>query len=73
MFFPLHTLITDAIESGGGSTQLIRILNRMGICSSADTLARSIQYRVKEQEIRGPEEDCMRNIPTIISTDNIDF
>ena len=71
--FPFHTLITDAIESGVGSAQLIRILNRMGICSSADTLARSIQYRVKEREIRGPEEDCMRNIPTIISTDNIDF
>ena len=63
--FPFHTLITDVIESGGGSTQLIRILNRMGICSSADTVARSIQY--------SPEEDCMHNIPTIISMDNIDF
>ena len=70
---PFHTLITDAIESGGGSTQLIRMLNRMGICSSADTLARSIQFRVKEREIRGPEEECMCNLPTIISADNIDF
>ena len=42
--FPFHTLITDAIERGGGSTQLIRILNRMCICLSADTLARYIQY-----------------------------
>ena len=42
--------LSHAIESGGGSTQLIRTLNRMGVCSSADTLARSIQFRVKERE-----------------------
>ena len=70
---PLHTLITDAIESGGGSTQLIRMLNRMGICSSVDTLARSIQFRVREREIRGPEEQCISTLPTVISADNIDF
>ena len=70
---PFHTLITDTIESCGGSTQLIRILNRLGVCSSADTLARHIQCKVKEREERGPEQDCARNVPTIISADNIDF
>ena len=70
---PFHTLISDTIESCGGSTQLIRILNRLGVCSSADTLARSIQSRVQEREKKGPEQDCARNAPTLISTDNIDF
>ena len=35
---PLHTLITDMVESQGGSALLIRILNRLGICSSSDVL-----------------------------------
>ena len=70
---PFHTMITDTIESCGGSSQLIRILNRLGVCSSADTLARTIQCRVKERERVGPEEECSPHTPTIISVDNIDF
>ena len=70
---PFHTLITDTIESCGGSTQLIRILNRLGVCSSTDTLTRHIQCKVKEREERGPEQDCARKVSTIISADNIDF
>ena len=73
MIGPFHTIVTDTIESCGGSSQLIRILNRLGVCSSADTLARSIQCRVKERERNGPEEECWRYAPTIISMDNIDF
>ena len=37
--FPLHTLLTDVIESCGGSTCLVRTLNRLGVCASADTHA----------------------------------
>ena len=70
---PLHALITDALESYGGSTMLIQMLNRLGACSSADTLARVIQYRVEEREKRGVEQDCNPNSFTIISADNIDF
>ena len=65
--------LTDTTESCGGSIQLVRMLNRLGVCSSADTLARAIQYRVKESENRGPDQDCVPNAITIISTDNIDF
>ena len=72
-YLPLHNLITDMVESFGGSALLIRILNRLGICSSADTLARSIQYRVKESEQKCPEQECKPNSVTIISADNIDF
>ena len=49
------------------------MLNRLGVCSSADTLARAIQYKVKERENRGPEQDCVPNAITIISIDNLDF
>ena len=72
-YLPLHSLVTDTVESLGGSSLLIRILNRLGICSSADTLARSIQYRIQEREQRGPEQECSPNSFTVISADNIDF
>ena len=29
---PLHTLVTDVVESQGGSALLIKILNRLGMC-----------------------------------------
>ena len=29
--FPLHTLLADAIECFGGSTELIKIFNRLGV------------------------------------------
>ena len=70
---PLHNLITDAIESYGGSTVLVKILNRLGACSSTDTLARSIQSYIRERERRGPEQECLPDYTTIISVDNIDF
>ena len=66
-------MITDTIESCGGSSQLVTILNRLGVCSSADTLARTIQCRVKERERNGPEGECWPHAPIIISMDNIDF
>ena len=72
-YLPLHNLITDTVDSLGGSALLIRILNRLGVCSSADTLARSIQYRVQEREKRGAEQECSPNSFTVISADNIDF
>ena len=42
---PLHTLLTDMIDSQGGTALLVKILNRLGICASADTLSRFIQYK----------------------------
>ena len=35
---PFHAVLSDVIESCGGSTELITILNRFGICLSVDTL-----------------------------------
>ena len=35
----LHTLLTDTIESQGGSTLLVQMLNRLGVCASIDTIS----------------------------------
>ena len=44
--FIAHT--TDTVESQGGSALLVEILNRLGICVSADILSRFIQLCVKQ-------------------------
>ena len=57
-YTPVHNLIADMVDGLGGSTLLIKILNCLGACSSAEILARSIQFRVTEREERGPENEC---------------
>ncbi len=53
-YLPLHCLITDLIDSCGGSTKLIRYLNRLGMCSSLDTLSRVIQQQASLRDHKGP-------------------
>ncbi len=72
-YLPLHCIITDLIESCGGSTKLIRYLNRLGICSSLDTLSRVIQQHVKMREHKGPEQELCSSAMIVVSADNIDF
>lgn len=69
---PLHTLLTDVIDSQGGSSLLIRILNRFGICASTETLDRFIQYKVVQSD-QSQSEYMNAEAFTIISADNIDF
>ncbi len=69
----MHGLITDVIDSYGGTDTLIRTLNRLGICSSMDTLSRIIQYRVRERQKVGPEHELSDKALIIILADNIDF
>ena len=69
---PLHTLITDVVDGLGGSTQLTRLLNRLGICSSADTLARHIQHVTSVKENNTLDHFSNESL-TFISADNIDF
>lgn len=69
---PLHTLITDIIEGQGGSELLIKILNRLGVCSSVDTLDRYIQR--KNTDITASMNRCLNEDGFIVlSLDNIDF
>ncbi len=66
---PLHTLLTDMIDSQGGSALLVRIL----VCASLDTLSRSIQHHVGQ--IKGKCGDTCLNTSsfTVVSADNIGF
>ena len=49
MLFPFHVLLADAVECNGGSTELITILNRIGVVCSVHTLKRVIQYVSQER------------------------
>ena len=70
---PLHTLLTDIVETCGGSSELVHILNRLGTVSSTDTRDRYVQYTVTKQ-LQQDEIPCL--VPNgfiIASTDNLDF
>ena len=71
--FSLHTLLADAIETCRGSSRLMRLLNRVGACASADTHARYVQYRVQKYKEEGPMSGYRENAFTLASTDNLDF
>ena len=67
---PLHILIADLIEGQGGSAWLHKILNRLGVCASANTLSRFIQNKGTTVDM----SDLYANDSfTVISADNIDF
>ena len=69
---PMHTLMTDLVESQGGSSVLVKTLNRLGVCSSADTLARFMQHKrstSEQHQLRHMSKDAF----TVVSADNLDF
>ena len=71
---PMHILIADLIESQGGTAFLIQALNRLGVCSSQDTLKRFIQSKVDTKKGKHPCSGYFNsNSFTVISVDNIDF
>jgi len=73
--FPLHSLLTDAIETCGGSSrlELIKLFNCLGICTSVDTHARYVQYRVKKSVEDGAMSGYPQDALTLVSADNLDF
>jgi hypothetical protein len=70
---PFHTQITDLVDCCGGSNELIRTLNRLGVCSSYDTLLRYIQECTKAVSEKGILQGMDPSTLTIFSMDNIDF
>ena len=72
-FFPLHTLIADIVLTCGGSSRLVKFLNRLGICTSADKPNRYVTDRVKKQKEDGILSAYPDNAFTVVSTDNLDF
>ena len=70
---PMHLLLTDLIESQGGSLDLIRILNRFGAVASSDTHRRYVQFKVQQKVSSGFLDDLNMDNFTVASVDNIDF
>ena len=68
---PFHTQITDIIDCYGGSSELVRTLNRLGVCSS---YLRHIQECTNELTEKGILQGMDPSVLTILfSVDNIDF
>ena len=67
---PFHILNADLIDCFGGSAELLRIFNRLGVCVSRDTLLRHVQTTVLEQ---GLLQGLNPSGITILTKDNIGF
>ena len=70
---PFHILNADLIDCYGGSAELLRIFNRIGICVSQDTLQRYVQSTVSKRNQKGLLQGLNPDGITIFSMDNIDF
>jgi hypothetical protein len=65
---PIHTLLADVTEGQGGFSLLLKVLNRLGVCTSADTLSRCIQHKLHNIN---PYHQLVTDTFTIFSADNI--
>ncbi len=71
--YPFHLLLADAVESCGGSTELLTILNRVGAVVSQDTLKRHMHMVSQCRKEDGLDKLLVKGPFTVASTDNIDF
>ncbi|SMN12415.1 hypothetical protein SPBRAN_865 [uncultured Candidatus Thioglobus sp.] len=69
----LHHLVADTIEVNGGSRQLIRVMNRLGVSVASDTHDRLVTEVAEKQQLKSLWCDLSPSIFTVASTDNIDF
>ena len=59
---PLHNILADIVVSTAGSRQLIKVLNRLGCVSSADTYDRFVTFHAEyEREAKVWHELCLYN------------
>ena len=65
-------LLADAVESNGGSTELITILNRICVVCSIDTLKRVIRYISQGRKEQGIRRLLFDTAFTIATVDNVD-
>ncbi len=70
---PFQLILADTVDCNGGSTELLKILNRLGVCTSSDTLLRHIQTTVQQSDMKGILQDLDPSILTVFSMDNIDI
>ena len=69
----LHHLVADTVEVMGGSRQLIRVLNRLGVCVSPDTHDRLVTQVAETHKSKSIWSELSPCAFTIASADNIDF
>ena len=70
---PLHILLTDIVDSCGGSKELIQILNHFGAIASTDSHKRYIQYQITRRLQEGLTANLHKDAFTVLSVDDIDF
>ena len=70
---PFHMINADLIDCCSGSTELMRIFNRLGVCVSSDTLKRHIQSTVVRIEATGVLQGLNPKFLTVFTMDNVDF
>ena len=70
---PFQLMLADIVDCYGGSTELLKILNRLGVCTSSYTLLRHIQTTVQQADMKGILQGLGPSILTVFSVDNIDF
>ena len=68
---PVHLLLTDVVKAGGGSSEVVKILNRFGAIASEDTHSRLVTHvsSTREREIKS---ELTPNTFRVASIDNID-
>ncbi len=71
--YPFHVQLADAVESSGGTCELITLLNRVGATASVPTLKRHIQTISEARKDKGLQGLLPEKAFTVASTDNIDF
>ena len=70
---PFQLILADSIDCYGGSTELLKILNRLDVCTSLDTLLQHIQTTVQQSDMKGILQDLDPSMLRMFSLDNIDF
>ena len=68
---PFQLILADIVDCYGGSTELLKILNRLGVCTSLDTLLRHIQITVQQSDRKSILQGLDHSILTVFSLDNI--
>ena len=68
---PMHLLLTDVIKQFGGSSELIKMLNRLGAVASEDTHGRLVTFVSAQREMKQKEE-LNSSAFKVASVDNID-
>ena len=70
---PFHVLLTKAILCNGGTNDLVRIINRVGVAASLDTANRLCTDMVIKRQQKGIVRELNPKALAIASIDNIDI